>query len=108
MRHLVTFALIASAALVPVSASAESRTLTLQNSTSHMIVKFFATPEGGGKRVELLNKKGLWAGKSRKLTINDSSDACVFTTRAVFEDDSFYDVSNKIDLCESDEYEIEE
>lgn len=98
-----------ASSFVPAAAFADNLTFTLENKTSHMIVKFFATPVGGnGKRLELLNKKGLWAGKSRKLTIADGSDACVYTTRAVFEDDSYYDVSNKIDFCESDSYTIEE
>lgn len=109
MRHFASFALITAAVLSPVTASAENRTFKLENKTSYMIVKFFATPVGGnGKRVELLNKKGLWAGKSRSLTIADDGDACVFTTRAVFEDNSFYDVTNKVDFCESDVYAIEE
>lgn len=109
MRYFASFALITAAVLAPLTASAESRTFKLENKTSYMIVKFFATPVGGnGKRVELLNKKGLWAGKSRSLTIADDGDACVFTTRAVFEDNSFYDVTNKVDFCESDVYTIEE
>ncbi len=109
MRHFASFALIAAAALAPVTASAENLTFKLENKTSYMIVKFFATPVGGnGKRVELLNKKGLWAGKSRSLTLADDGGACVFTTRAVFEDNSFYDVTNKVDFCESDVYTIEE
>ncbi|PPJ46784.1 hypothetical protein C0075_14235 [Rhizobium sp. KAs_5_22] len=109
MRHFASFALIAAAVLAPVTASAENLTFKLENKTSYMIVKFYATPVGGnGKRVELLNKKGLWAGKSRSFTLADDGDACVFTTRAVFEDDSFYDVTNKVDFCESDVYTIEE
>ena len=109
MRHFASFALIAAAVFAPVSASAENLRFTLENKTSYMIVKFYATPVGGsGKRIELLNKKGLWAGKSRSLAIADDSDSCVYTTRAVFEDNSFYDVTNKIDFCESDAYTIEE
>ncbi|MBW8298762.1 MAG: hypothetical protein K0M60_04105 [Hydrogenophaga sp.] len=109
MRRFASFALIAAAVLAPVAASAENLTFKLENKTSSMIVKFYATPVGGnGKRVELLNKKGLWAGKSRSLTLADGGDACVYTTRAVFEDNSFYDVTNKVDFCESDVYTIEE
>lgn len=109
MRHFASYALIAAAFLAPVAACAENLTFTLENKTSYMVVKFYATPVGGkGKRVELLNKKGLWAGKSRSLTIADDSDACVYTTRAVFEDNSFYDVTSKVDFCESDTYTIEE
>lgn len=108
-RLFLAFALSAGAAFAPAAAFADNLSFTLENKTSHMIVKFYATPVGGnGKRLELLNKKGLWAGKSRKLTIADGSDACVYTTRAVFEDDSYYDVSNTIDFCESDSYSIEE
>ncbi|WP_454287177.1 hypothetical protein [Rhizobium arsenicireducens] len=109
MRHFTSLALIAAAVLAPVAAYAENLTFKLENKTSYMIVKLYATPVGGnGKRIELLNKKGLWAGKSRSLTIADDGDACVYTTRAVFEDDSFYDVTNKVDFCETDVYTIEE
>lgn len=109
MRHFTSLALIAAAVLAPVAAYAENLTFKLENKTSYMIVKLYATPvDGNGKRIELLNKKGLWAGKSRSLTIADDGDACVYTTRAVFEDDSFYDVTNKVDFCETDVYTIEE
>lgn len=109
MRQFASLALIAAAIFAPSAAYAENLAFKLENNTSRMIVKFYATPVGGnGKRLELLNKKGLWAGKSRSLTIADGTDACVYTTRAVFEDDSFYDVTNKVDFCESDVYSIEE
>lgn len=109
MRQFASLVLIAAAIFAPHAAYAENLAFKLENNTSRMIVKFYATPVGGdGKRLELLNKKGLWAGKSRRLTIADGTDACVYTTRAVFEDNSFYDVTNKVDFCESDVYAIEE
>ena len=109
MRQFASLALAAAAIFAPLAAHADNLAFKLENNTSRMIVKFYATPvDGNGKRVELLNKKGLWAGKSRRLTIADGTDACVYTTRAVFEDDSFYDVTNKVDFCESDVYSIEE
>ncbi len=67
-----------------------------------MIVQFYATAADGGTRSELLKKKGLFGGQSRQLTIADGSDACVYKIRAVFENDSFYDVRDEIDFCESD------
>jgi hypothetical protein len=98
-----------SLALTPVVASAENLTFTLENKSDAMIVKFYATPaDGSGKRIELLNKRGLWAGKSRTLTIADGTDACVYTTRAVFEGDSYEDISDRTDFCEVGSYSIGE
>ncbi len=87
-------------------ARAENLAFTLQNETPNMIVQFYATPADGGTRSELLKKKGLYGGQSRKLTIADGSDACVYKIRAVFEDDSFYDVRDEIDFCENDTYTL--
>lgn len=105
------FALPAFAAAALMFASAQARAdamrFTLTNNTDAMIIQFFATPvDGGGKRIELLQKKGLWAKKARMLTIADGSDACVYTIRAVFESESYYDISDKIDFCETDSYTI--
>ncbi|GEO84865.1 MULTISPECIES: hypothetical protein [Alphaproteobacteria] len=108
MRHIAFTALIAASVFTPLAAAAENLTFTLENHTPNMIVQFYATPQGGGKRLELLNKKGLWGGKSRKLTIARGADACVYSTRAVFEDNSFESVSRKIDFCETDVYSIED
>lgn len=101
--------LIATSLIVCASpALAESLSFTLENKTSNMIVQFYATPADGGTRSELLKKKGLFGGQSRKLTIADGSDACVYKIRAVFENDSFYDVRDEIDFCESDTYTIQD
>ena len=109
MRHFASFVLAASFALAPVAASAQDLTFTLDNKSGAMIVKFFAIPaDGSGKRIELLNKRGLWAGKSRTLTIADDTDACVYKTRAVFEDNSYEDISDKTDFCEVGNYTIGE
>lgn len=89
-------------------ALAETLSFTLENKTSNMIVQFYATAADGGTRSELLKKKGLFGGQSRQLTIADGSDACVYKIRAVFEGDSFYDVRDEIDFCESDTYTIQD
>lgn len=109
MRQVTAFVLTSMFVVAPVAASAENLTFTLDNRSGAMIVKFFATPaDGSGKRIELLNKRGLWAGKSRMLTIADDTDACVYTTRAVFEDNSYEDISDKTDFCEVGNYTIGE
>lgn len=84
--------------------------VTLENETEGMIVKFFATPANGkGQRQELLNKHGLGKGKSRKLTLVGGSDICEYRVRAVFEDSAEYEnLSDKIDFCEVDTYTIED
>ncbi|MDH4414836.1 MAG: hypothetical protein QE484_16110 [Rhizobium sp.] len=87
-------------------ALADTLSFTIDNQTPNMIVQFYATPADGGTRSELLKKKGLYGGQSRKLIIADGSDACVYKIRAVFEDDSFYDVRDEVDFCESDSYTI--
>ncbi len=103
-----TFSLLA-ASLLGLAASpalADNLSFTLDNQTPNMIVQFYATPADGGTRSELLKKKGLYGGQTRKLTIADGSDACVYKIRAVFEDDSFYDVRDEVDFCESDSYTL--
>ncbi len=87
-------------------ALADNLSFTLDNQTPNMIVQFYATPTDGGTRSELLKKKGLFGGQARKLTIADGSDACVYKIRAVFENDSFYDVRDEVDFCENDSYTL--
>jgi hypothetical protein len=106
MRHTVSLALAAALGLAASPAFAETLSFTLENQTDNMIVQFHVSPADGGKGSELLSKKGLYGGQSRKLTIADGSDACVYKIRAVFEDDSFYDVRDEIDFCENDSYTI--
>ncbi len=38
----------------------------------------------------------------------DGTDACVYRIRIVFEDDSFYDLRDKVDFCETGSYTIED
>lgn len=100
---------VLAATLLGLAASpalADNLSFTLDNQTPNMIVQFYATAVDGGARSELLKKKGLFGGQSRKLTIADESDACVYKIRAVFEDDSFYDVRDEVDFCETDSYAI--
>jgi hypothetical protein len=92
----------------PLVASAESLTFTLENKTPNMVVQAYVSAVDGGKSSELLHKKGLYGGKSRQLTINDGSDACVYKLRLVFEDDSFEDVRDKVDFCETGTYTIDD
>ncbi len=103
-----TFSLLAASllGLAGSPALADNLSFTLDNQTPNMIVQFYATPADGGTRSELLKKKGLYGGQTRKLTIADGSDACVYKIRAVFEDDSFYDVRDEVDFCESDSYTL--
>lgn len=108
MRLAHSLSLAAALFATAFPASAETLSFTLDNQTSNMIVQFYATPADGGTRSELLKKRGVFGGQSRKLTISDGSDACVYKIRAVFEDDSFYDVRDEIDLCENDSYTIED
>nr|MDH4441867.1 hypothetical protein [Rhizobium sp.] len=74
---LISF-LVLSAPLV---ASAETLSFTLENKTSNMVVRVHVSPADGGKSVELLRKKGVYGGKSRQLTIDDGTDACVYRLR---------------------------
>lgn len=106
MRHIHTLLLAAALAVVARPAVAENLSFTLDNETENMIVQFYATPADGGTRSELLKKRGLYGGQSRKLTIADGTDACVYKIRAVFEDDSFYDVRDQVDFCEADSYTL--
>ncbi len=90
---------------LPLSARADTKAFTLVNTTSKMIVKLYVRPiEGGGERIELLKKKGLYGGKSRKLTITDNSNACAYWVWTVFEDNSFYDKREAVDFCEYNTY----
>lgn len=102
-RHL-SLLLLALASACP--ASAESLDFTLENGSESMVVQFFVSPEGGGKSVDLLKKKGLYAGKSRALTINDGTDNCVYRIRAVFDTDTYYDIRDKVNFCEVGTYTI--
>nr|WP_099057641.1 hypothetical protein [Rhizobium sp. ACO-34A] len=108
-RHFMP--IIAVLCIVPVTpVLAGNLSVTLENETDGMIVKFFASPVGGkGQRQELLNRHGLGKGKSRVLTLVGGSDVCEYRVRAVFEDSAEYqDVSDKIDFCEVDTYTIED
>lgn len=99
--------LLLVAALLPaLPASAESLEFTLENGSEGMVVQFFVSPASGGKSVDLLRKKGLYAGKSRALTINDGTDNCVYRIRAVFDTDTYYDIRDKVDFCEVGTYTI--
>lgn len=101
------FSVFLLASLVPAfPAASESLEFTLENGSEGMIVQFFVSPEGGGKSVDLLKKKGLYAGKSRALTINDGTDSCVYRIRAVFDTDTYYDIRDKVDFCEVGTYTI--
>jgi hypothetical protein len=105
------FAPILAAALLlaaPLAASAETLSFTLENKTPNMVVQVNVSPADGGKSIELLRKKGLYGGKSRQLTIDDGTDACVYKIRIVFEDDSFEDLRDKVDFCETGTYSIED
>lgn len=106
MRHVHTVLLAITLAVSARPVLAETLSFTLENETPNMIVQFYATPVDGGTRSELLKKKGLYGGQSRKLTIADGTDACVYKIRAVFENDSFYDVRDQIDFCETDSYTL--
>lgn len=106
MRHIHTLLFAAGLAVVACPALAENLSFTLANETGNMIVQFYATPADGGTRSELLKKRGLYGGQSRMLTIADGTDACVYKIRAVFEDDSFYDVRDQVDFCEADSYTL--
>jgi hypothetical protein len=108
MRAPLSFLIATGLTVCAHPALAETLSFTLENKTSNMIVQFYATATDGGTRSELLKKKGLFGGQSRQLTIADGSDACVYKIRAVFEDDSFYDVRDEIDFCESDTYTIQD
>ncbi|NGO64298.1 hypothetical protein G6N76_11500 [Rhizobium daejeonense] len=108
-RHfMLAVATLCSFSVTP--ALAGNLSVTLENETEGMIVKFFATPANGkGQRQELLNKHGLGKGKSRKLTLVGGSDICEYRVRAVFEDSAEYEnLSDKIDFCEVDTYTIED
>jgi hypothetical protein len=102
---ILASALILSA---PLAASAEALSFTLENQTPNMVIQVHVTPADGGKSTELLRKKGLFGGKSRQLTINDGTDACVYKIRMVFEDNSFEDIRDKVDFCETGTYTIED
>jgi hypothetical protein len=106
MRSTLSLLLVAGISIAAQPALADNLTFTLENETPNMIVQFYATPVDGGTRSELLKKRGLYGGQSRKLTIADGSDACVYRIRAVFEDDSFYDVRDEVDFCETDSYTL--
>lgn len=106
-RHFIpVIAALCTFSVTP--AFAGNLSLTLENGSQAMIVKFFASPANGkGQRQELLNKHGLGKGKSRTLTLVGGSDVCEYRVRAVFEDGAEYqDVSDKIDFCEVDTYTI--
>ncbi len=108
-RHfMLAVAALCSFSVTP--ALAGNLSVTLENETEGMIVKFFATPANGkGQRQELLNKHGLGKGKSRKLTLVGGGDICEYRVRAVFEDSAEYEnLSDKIDFCEVDTYTIED
>ena len=103
--------IILAAALLlaaPLAASAETLSFTLENETPNMVLQVYVSPADGGKSIELLRKKGLFGGKSRQLTIDDGTDACLYKIRIVFEDDSFYDVRDKVDFCETGTYTIDD
>ena len=104
MRKLLSLSMVTVLGLAAHPALAETLSFTLENETSNMIVQFYATPADGGTRSELLKKRGLFGGKSRMLTIADGSDACVYKIRAVFENDSFDDLRDEVDFCETDSY----
>ncbi len=104
-----TFALASVLLLTaPLAAAAETLTFTLENQTPNMVVQVYVSPADGGKSIELLRKKGLYGGKSRQLTIDDGTDACVYKIRMVFEDNSFEDVRDKVDFCETGTYTIDD
>lgn len=106
----VAASVLASALLLstPLVASAETLSFTLENKTPNMVVQVYVSPADGGKSIELLHKKGLYGGKSRQLTIDDGTDACLYKIRFVFEDDSFEDLRDKVDLCETGTYTIDD
>jgi hypothetical protein len=94
--------ILASALLLtaPLGASAETLSFTLENQTPNMVVQVHVSPADGGKSIELLRKKGLFGGKSRQLTIDDGTDACVYN--------SFEDIRDKVDFCETGTYTIDD
>ena len=103
--------IILAAALLlaaPLAASAETLSFTLENKTPNMVLQVYVSPADGGKSIELLRKKGLFGGKSRQLTIDDGTDACLYKIRIGCEDDSFYDVPDKVDFCETGTYTIDD
>jgi hypothetical protein len=106
MRNAISLLAATLLGLTGSPAFADNLSFTLDNQTPNMIVQFYATPADGGTRSELLKKKGLFGGQTRKLTIADGSDACVYKIRAVFENDSFYDVRDEVDFCENDSYTL--
>ncbi|PYB71401.1 hypothetical protein [Rhizobium wuzhouense] len=108
MRTILSLFAASAVFAAPLAASAETLSFTLENKTSNMVVQVHVSPVDGGKSVELLRKKGLYGGKSRQLTIDDGTDACVYRIRVVFEGDSYYDLRDKVDFCETGSYTIAE
>lgn len=108
MRAVTSLLALPMFVAAPFAASAETLSFTLENKTPNMVVQVHVSPADGGKSIELLRKKGLYGGKSRQLTIDDGTDACVYRIRIVFEDDSFYDLRDKVDFCETGSYTIED
>jgi hypothetical protein len=97
------------AALTATAAVAQGEKLTIENKTSAMIIRFTLRPaDGKGQKVELLNKHGLGAGKSRSVKVPTDGKTCAYRLLAEFEDDTFRDVTDKIDICETATYTIEE
>lgn len=105
-------ALIASAAIVSISAPAmaEDLVFTLKNDTKSVLTRFYTSPVGVNEWEEdVFGKDVLNPGESIQITIADGRDVCKYDMKFEFAEGSDLDTTTDTqDLCELGSYSIHE
>lgn len=96
VKFLVLGAMIASTS---VAAQAADRRVTIVNATQNTMTRLYASPATGAPVDEdMLGDTILKPGQSAQLVIGGGGDACAYTFKATFDDDSTR--TRKVDVCE--------
>lgn len=101
VRSLLMSVSVAAAMLGAVPGLAQGRPVTLVNSTTHTMVRFYVSAGGDAKAsgggTDMLGDRVLKPGQSARITVDNGDGTCNFDLRAEFDNGSKQ--SRAVDIC---------
>ena len=97
VRSLLMSVSIAAAMLGGAPALAQGRAVTLVNSTTHTMVRFYVSAGRDAGGTDMLGDRVLKPGQSARITIDNGDGTCNFDLRAEFDNGSKQ--SRAVDIC---------
>ncbi len=96
-------ALLLAAAVLPLAAAAQDRTMTIVNETGVTMNNFYATNTGNKNWGEdWLGSQQMPSGSQMTVDFNDMTGYCMFDFRAIFVDGD--ELIDKVNVCEIGTY----